>query len=143
MSTPERALAYNIAGVVLLLIAYFTLGHVFVKTRVSPRQYTLFLLISLSISLALGVFIAQGGLRQKCDIVMYSMVGCGYCDRAKVILDSHKTKYKVVSYTKGAGEVPTMPDGEKPTQFPTFWVNNKRRRGDVDVAALARSCAAK
>ena len=79
-------------------------------------------------------------LNGTCSIDLYTMRGCGHCDKAKAELQSKNVDYQEHEYIRGQGQPPPMPDGTRPKMFPTIWVNGKRVNGGSDMSSWISQC---
>lgn len=58
-------------------------------------------------------------------IVIYSLPGCPWCTLARQKLRANKQAFRDVSFKSSV----RMPNGKRPTSFPTIWVNGRNRGG--------------
>ena len=96
--------------------------------------------------IVLAVIIGAQAFELECgNVVVYSLEGCPWCEKAKARLTDSKIPFETVDYSRGMKNPPAMPDGSVPTRFPQIWVGSKNMGGydgmDSWVTTFTSQCA--
>lgn len=75
------------------------------------------------------------------NVEMFSMRGCGWCTKAKQVLNRYNIMFKDNEYVPGITKPVAMPDGQLPASYPQIWVNGKNRGGYSELENWAPMCS--
>lgn len=73
------------------------------------------------------------------DIIVYTKIGCPYCERAMALLDSKGASYKNIEAARNPEIRAEMNAKSGRNTFPQIFINDKHIGGCDDIFALERS----
>jgi glutaredoxin len=75
-------------------------------------------------------------LKAKRGIVIYSMIGCHWCELAMAALRAKNKKFTNVAYDPNGSALPRMmPNKKRPESFPQIWVNGVNKGGYSEMSS--------
>lgn len=73
------------------------------------------------------------------EIIIYTKDYCGYCHRAKALLDEKQVNYTEIDVTHDAQREQEMRDRSSRTTVPQIFINERHIGGCDDLIALDKS----
>lgn len=93
------------------------------------------------VSYDVGQIKIMSGPLDCAEIVIYTMRGCPWCDKAKDELTKRGRAFKEVEFVRGNGKLPeVMPNGLPPRFFPQIWLNGRNVGGYSEMPSWIDNC---